>query len=338
MVIQENVSLKKLNTFAIDVLAKYLALVDTTEELQSLLLQPQWRKTTKLILGGGSNILFTDNFNGLVIKINILGKKVVTEDEEFVWLQVGAGENWHHLVMFCIAQGYAGIENLSLIPGNIGAAPIQNIGAYGVELQQVFDSLTAVNLNTGKIKTFTTEECCFGYRDSVFKNTLKDKYAITSVTLKLNKTPQFDIEYGAIQTTLMDMGIKELSIEAISKAVIKIRQEKLPDPMQIGNAGSFFKNPEVDKQTLGRIQSSYPSLPYFMTDINLYKIPAGWLIEQCGFKGIRHGDIGVYDKQALVIVNYGDGTGHAILALAKEICSSVYDKFGIELVNEVNII
>jgi len=302
------------------------------------LLESKWRALPKVTLGSGSNVLFVDDYPGVVIKVNILGKSVLREDDDHVWLRIGAGESWHATVLFCVANNFAGIENLSLIPGSVGAAPIQNIGAYGVEFEQIFDSLTALSITDGRQQIFDAKACQFGYRSSVFKTTLKDQYIITDVTLKLSKTPKYQIEYGAIQETLTEMGISQLSIAAISNAIIKIRQSKLPDPLVLGNAGSFFKNIEISKERFTNLQSKFPAIPYFPTASDDIKIPAAWLIEQCGYKGKRVGNIGVYDKQALVLVNYGNGKGREILALAKEICSSVYDKFEVELVNEVNII
>ena len=341
--IQSHVSLKPYNTFGIDANARYWVDIKHEEDLHTLLQLSDFIDTPKLILGGGSNVLLCHNFDGLVIKMSIQGIDVVREDEAHVYLTAGAGVNWHELVQFCVQRGYAGMENLSLIPGTVGAAPMQNIGAYGVELEQVFESLTAVDIHTGEKQIFTHADCAFGYRESIFKHTLKGRYIITNVTFQLNKEPIFHTRYGAIQETLSQMGVSDndLSIKAISEAVIRIRRSKLPDPTQIGNAGSFFKNPEIPKEQFDSLQAQYPALPgYPIHDENneRVKVPAGWLIEQAGWKGYRSGDVGVHTKQALVLVNYGKGTGDEILRLAKQVQDSVVDKFGVTISPEVNII
>ncbi|GAB4004912.1 UDP-N-acetylmuramate dehydrogenase [Spirosoma migulaei] len=338
--IQSHVSLKPYNTFRIDANARYWVEISNEEDLQTLLQLSDYIDTPKLILGGGSNVLLCQNFEGLVVKINIQGIDISREDDDHVYLTAGAGVNWHQLVLFCVGKGYAGMENLSLIPGTVGAAPMQNIGAYGVELEQVFESLTAVHVLTGKKQTFTHADCAFGYRESVFKRELKGQYIITSVTFQLNKHPTFHTRYGAIQETLTTMGVSEdkLSIKAISEAVIHIRRSKLPDPAQIGNAGSFFKNPEIPKSQFDSLNDQYPALPGYPVSDELVKVPAGWLIEQAGWKGYRSGDAGVHAKQALVLVNYGNATGEEILALAKLVQESVQEKFGISISPEVNIV
>ncbi|MEZ4905045.1 MAG: UDP-N-acetylmuramate dehydrogenase [Spirosomataceae bacterium] len=338
LTIQSNVSLKTYNTFGIDVSARYLVEVDNDEDIQTLLQLPNVQSLPKLILGGGSNLLLTQDFNGLVVKINIKGIQVVKEDQTHVWLRAGAGENWHDFVMYCVERGLGGIENLSLIPGTVGAAPMQNIGAYGLEIKDTFDQLEAVEIATGHKKTFNNETCRFGYRDSIFKNEAKGQYIISSVQFKLSKTPTFQIAYGDIQKTLEQMGVKELTIKAISDAVIKIRRSKLPDPAEIGNAGSFFKNPEIPKKQYDLLKLQYPEIPGYSIDSQAIKVPAGWLIEQCGWKGKRFGNIGVHTRQALVLVNYGGGSGSEIKQLAERIQTSVFEVFGILLHTEVNFI
>lgn len=335
--IQENISLKAYNTFGLDAKAQFFCEVTSMAILQQILADPRWQQTPKLILGEGSNVLLTQDFPGLVLKIKLLGIEPIHEDADHVWITVGAGENWHQLVLYCLAHQYAGVENLSLIPGTVGAAPMQNIGAYGVELKSVFDRLVAIRISDGSSQVFDHQSCRFGYRESVFKTTLKNQYIIVSVTLRLDKKPTFHVEYGAIRDTLTKMQMQELSIRAISDAVIKIRTEKLPDPKVIGNAGSFFKNPVVDGELLESLQQKYPQIPHFMHE-NHYKIPAGWLIEQCRWKGYRTDNVGVHQHHSLVLVNYGGGSGHLLQQLAADIQASVLKKFGVELILEVNII
>ncbi|WP_422004997.1 UDP-N-acetylmuramate dehydrogenase [Roseivirga pacifica] len=329
-------SLQPYNTFGLDVKAKSFAKfksLDTLKEgLQLAKDQPL------LILGGGSNLLFTKDYDGLVLKNELKGIDVIQEDAEHFYVEAQAGENWHQFVMHCIANNWAGVENLSLIPGTVGAAPMQNIGAYGVEIIQVFDHLKAMEIATGEIHTFNKEDCLFGYRESIFKKSLKGKYVITSVCFKLKKTPDFNTSYGAIAQTLEDMGVTELSIKAVSDAVIHIRQTKLPDPKEIGNSGSFFKNPEVDKIDFEGLRAEFPSIPGYPLPDNKVKIPAAWLIDQDGWKGKTFGQIGVHKNQPLVLVNYGGGKGADIKALAFKIQASVATKFGIELTPEVNIV
>ncbi|MFD2573337.1 UDP-N-acetylmuramate dehydrogenase [Spirosoma soli] len=338
--LESNVSLKSYNTFGINANARYWVDVSHEEDLKTLLQLTEFIDTPKLILGGGSNVLLCHDFDGLVVKISIQGIDVIREDENHIYVRAGAGVNWHEFVMFCVTHSYAGLENLSLIPGTVGAAPMQNIGAYGVELEQVFESLTAVHIPTGEQKTFTHSDCAFGYRESAFKRELKGQYIITSVTFQLDKHPTFHTRYGAIQETLAEMGVTDenLSISAISQAVIRIRRSKLPDPAQIGNAGSFFKNPEIAKTQFDELKAEYPSLPGYPIGEDKVKVPAGWLIEQAGWKGYRSGDAGVHTKQALVLVNYGSATGPDILALAKRVQESVLDKFGVIITPEVNVI
>lgn len=338
--IRSHVSLKPYNTFGIDANARYWVEVNNEEDLKTVLQLTDFINQPKLILGGGSNVLLCHDFDGLVVKVAIQGINVVREDDNHVYITAGAGVNWHELVQFCVQRGYAGMENLSLIPGTVGAAPMQNIGAYGVELEQVFESLTAVHILTSEKRTFTHAECAFGYRESVFKRDLKGQYIITSVTFQVDKQPIFHTRYGAIQETLTEMGVAEdaLSIKAISEAVIRIRRSKLPDPAQIGNAGSFFKNPEIPKSQFDTLKDQHPNLPGYPMSDKVVKIPAGWLIEQAGWKGFRSGDAGVHTKQALVLVNYGNATGDDIMQLAKKVQESVFTKFGVTISPEVNVI
>ena len=336
MQIQENISLKPFNTFGIDVKARYLAPFSAIEEL-SVLTSHDSRLST-LVLGGGSNILLTKNFNGLVLKNEIKGITELHEDAEHVYVKAGAGENWHAFVLYCLSRNWAGVENLSLIPGNVGAAPMQNIGAYGVELAEVFWNLEAYHIKDRKTVTFTLNDCAFGYRESVFKNKYKEQFIILNVTFRLRRKPIFHTSYGAIQQELERMGVKEMSIQAISQAVINIRSSKLPDPKEVGNAGSFFKNPEVTKANHDSLKEKFPELVAYSLVNGNYKLAAGWLIEQCGWKGFREGDAGVHPKQALVLVNYGDANGQLIYNLSERIRQSVDQKFGVQLDREVNII
>lgn len=326
-------SLKAFNTFHIDVKAELFSAFSSLQELESFQLGDR-----HLILGGGSNILFTKDFDGLILKNEIKGIETVKEDEDHVYLKVGAGENWHQFVMYCIEHHHAGVENLSLIPGNVGASPMQNIGAYGVEIKEVFESLEAYHLKDRKVVTFSTNDCEFGYRESVFKRKYKDQFAILNVTFRLNKKPTFNTTYGAIEQELEKMGVKELSIQSISQAVINIRSSKLPDPNEIGNAGSFFKNPTVDKLKFQALKKDFPSIIGYTISPQTVKLAAGWLIEQCGWKGYRRGDAGVHDRQALVLVNYSTAKGVEIFELSEEILNSVDKKFGVRLEREVNIV
>ena len=334
----KNVSLKPYNTFGIDQKASKFCEITTTQDLISLVKGGSLTGQPLLVLGGGSNLLLTKDFDGLVLKNGIKGIEVVEETGAYVRVKVGAGENWHAFVMYALDHNWAGIENLALIPGTVGAAPMQNIGAYGVEIKEVFHSLEAVDLSTGSLRVFDKAACDFGYRESIFKKELKDKYVITSVIFQLNKQPTFNTSYGAIADTLSEMGVQELSIRAIADAVISIRQSKLPDPAQIGNSGSFFKNPVVHKSLYASIKSEFPNVPGYPVSEDEIKIPAAWLIEQAGWKGYRSGQIGVHQRQPLVLVNYGGGKGQDILALARQIQKSVKDRFGVILNPEVNII
>jgi UDP-N-acetylmuramate dehydrogenase len=338
MIVQKDVQLKPFNTFGIEATAKYFIEISSLEQLQEILQSPDYQSTERLILGGGSNMLLTKDFDGLVIKIAIKGFEVVNENEDNIWIKAGAGLVWHDLVMQCVNQNYAGMENLSLIPGTVGAAPMQNIGAYGIEIKEVFEELQALEIATGEIKTFDKAMCNFGYRESIFKHEAKGKYIILNVTFKLNKKPTFHIEYGAIKDTLAEMNISEMSIKSISDAVIHIRQSKLPNPAEIGNAGSFFKNPEIPNTQFEALKAQFPTIPAYPVSETTTKVPAGWLIEQAGWKGQRFGNIGVHAKQALVLVNYGGGKGQEIKELSQKIQASVKEKFGIQLSAEVNFI
>jgi len=346
--IKNNISLKSYNTFAINVFAKYFATFNSTESLQELLHFQQKminnRTNSLLILGGGSNLLFTSNFDGLILKNEMKGIHIIKQDEHHVYVQAGAGENWHQFVLFCIEHNLAGVENLSLIPGNVGASPMQNIGAYGVEIKDVFHSLEAYHIKDKKNVTFTLNDCEFGYRESVFKNKLKNELVITHVTYRLNRIPDYKISYGSIAEELEKMGVKDLSIRAVSQAIIHIRSSKLPNPAVLGNAGSFFKNPEIPSATFNSLQASFHGIPGYILPNGNVKLAAGWLIEQCGpkkgisWKGFRKGDAGCHENQALVLVNYGNATGSEIFDLSEKIRERVLVKFGIPLDREVNII
>jgi UDP-N-acetylmuramate dehydrogenase len=338
MRILENHSLKKLNTFGIDASARYFAEFSSVDEIREILSDPQFSKTNRLVLGGGSNLLFTKNFDGIVLKNNLKGIELIKEDAEFYYIRSAAGEVWHEFVMHCIKNNYSGLENLSLIPGNVGASPMQNIGAYGVEIKDHFHELEAFHIEDKNLQTFNNAECKFGYRESVFKRELKDQFIITSVTFKLRKQPLFNTSYGAIETELAAMGVKEKSIQAISKAVCNIRSSKLPNPAEIGNAGSFFKNPEVVRGKYEFLKLQYPAIVGYDLENGNVKLAAGWLIEQSGWKGKTFGDAGVHKLQALVLVNYANAKGNEIFDLSQKIMDSVKEKFGVELEREVNII
>ena len=337
MQIFKNHSLKNYNTFGIESYAKFFAAFSSFNDLQNIINDAEYKYEPKFILGGGSNILFTKNFDGLVLKNEIGGIETIHEEEKYVYVKAGAGVNWHQFVLHCIHKNFAGVENLSLIPGNVGASPMQNIGAYGAELKDVFYSLEAYHYVENKIVNFTLNDCEFGYRESVFKKKFKNQFAILNVVFRLNKIPHFNISYGAIENELKKMHIEQLSIKAISDAVINIRTSKLPDPELIGNAGSFFKNPEINSREWHELARIHADVPSYKINNDKFKIPAGWLIEQCGWKGYRKGDAGCYDKQALVLVNYGHATGNEIYRLSEEIKISVKEKFGVTLETEVNI-
>ncbi|WP_139921224.1 UDP-N-acetylmuramate dehydrogenase [Hymenobacter sp. DG01] len=336
-VLEHHVSLRPYNTFGLDVKARLFARFTSVEELQTLLALPEVQAAEKLVLGGGSNLLFTRDFDGVVLKNEIRGLDIISQDEETALVRAGAGESWHGLVQYTLDQELSGIENLSLIPGTVGAAPLQNIGAYGSELKDTFEQLEALEISTGQVRTFSASECGFGYRESVFKGPLKNQYIVTGVVLRLQRQARPNVSYGAIKTTLEDMGIGgEPTPREVSEAVMHIRRSKLPDPAQIGNAGSFFKNPEISQLKFDELKASFPELPGYPVPGGV-KVPAAWLIEQCGWKGQRRGAHGVHDKQALVLVNHGGAQGQDIRELAHDIIASVREKFGIELHPEVNI-
>lgn len=331
----KNISLLPYNSFHIESTASEFSTVQSVEEVTSLLNQPG--KQPLLILGGGSNILFTKNVEGLVLKNEIGGMDEVKEDASHIYIRAGAGENWHTFVQYTIGRNWGGLENLSLIPGSVGAAPIQNIGAYGVELKDVFYELEAYDRIEKKVFTFGLNDCQFGYRDSIFKSSGRGRYIILNVTFILHKNPVLNTHYGAIRDELKKMGALSPTIQDVSNAVIQIRRSKLPDPAMLGNAGSFFKNPVVDQRTFLFLSEKYPDMPAYPHEDQSVKLAAGWLIEQCGWKGFRKGDAGVHKNQALVLVNYGKATGAEIFALSEEILASVQQKFGIHLHREVNV-
>ncbi|HCO82684.1 MAG TPA: UDP-N-acetylenolpyruvoylglucosamine reductase [Arenibacter sp.] len=337
MDIRKDISLKKYNTFGIDAKAKFFCEINSIADLKKALALQGY--PTLFVLGGGSNMLITKDLENLVLHINLKGIEVISENKDEAIIKVSAGENWHNMVLWTLDHDYGGLENLSLIPGNTGTAPIQNIGAYGVELKDTFVSCDAMEIATQELKTFTKEECQFGYRDSYFKNEGLGKYIITSVSFKLTKrNHKLNVDYGAIVSELHISGITNPSIKDVSNAVIAIRKSKLPDPKELGNSGSFFKNPVVDKQQFDNFTKMNPTAPFYKVTENEFKIPAGWLIEQCGYKGKRFGDAGVHKNQALVLVNYGDASGAEIIDLAENIIDSVSQRFGIVISPEVNII
>ena len=336
---KENFPLENLNTFGLRAFARRFISCSSISEVQQAVKDPQLNTQKALVLGGGSNILLTRDPDDLVIKMNIHGREVLQEDEEHILIRCGAGENWHSFVLYALEHNWGGIENLSLSPGTVGAAPMQNIGAYGVEIKQVFDNLRAVDRVTGQLITFDNESCRFGYRESVFKNIYRNKFIICDVTFKLTKAPHsLNVSYGAIRETLQEMGCEQPGIRDVSNAVIRIRQSKLPDPAKIGNSGSFFKNPTIGKKAYEKLLRDFPDMPGYDVPDSSVKVPAGWLIEQCGWKGYTRGNIGVHKLQALVLVNYGGGSGSEIWQLAREIQESVAQKFGIDLQPEVNVI
>jgi UDP-N-acetylmuramate dehydrogenase len=337
MNIFENISLKKYNTFGINVNARFLVEISSKLELINFLQLKEFSFFKKIIIGGGSNILLTKNFDGVVIKINISGMNVIEEDNDFVIIEAGAGVIWDELVSFCVDKNYGGVENLSFIPGTCGAAPMQNIGAYGQEIKDSFYSLEGITIDRGESKTFFNDQCHFGYRDSIFKNDLKNKFIITSIKLKLKKNPIVNFSYSSIKSELEKKKILNPTIKEIRKIIYGIRMSKLPDPAKIGNAGSFFKNPIITKDKLLQLQKIFPGIIFYPADENKIKLAAGWLIEQCGWKGKKIGNVGVHSEQALVLVNYGNASGDEILNLSAEIKKSVKDNFGVELKEEINI-
>jgi UDP-N-acetylmuramate dehydrogenase len=330
-------SLKNYNTFGIEAKAKQFVAVHTVAELKTIL--QQHREDKKFVLGGGSNMLLTKDIDALVIHIDLKGKKILKEDDDFVWVESQAGENWHEFVLWTISQNFGGLENMSLIPGNVGTTPVQNIGAYGTEIKDTFVSCDAMNIATLQMKTFHKDECEFGYRESVFKNKVKDQYIITSVVFKLTKrNHKINISYGDIAAELSKHHITTPQLKDVSNAVIAIRQSKLPDPKELGNSGSFFKNPILLKSDFEKIHAKFPEMKFYDVSDTEVKVPAGWLIEQAGFKGKRFGDAGIHKNQALVLVNYGNATGQEILNVSKEIQKTIYHTFGIHIEAEVNVI
>lgn len=337
MKLHTNFSLKKYNTFGIEAKAKQFISVHSVAELKTVLAENPTEK--KFILGGGSNMLLTQDIEALVIHIDLKGKKIIDENEDFVWVESQAGENWHEFVLWTIDQNLGGLENMSLIPGNVGTTPVQNIGAYGAEIKDHFVSCQAMAIANQDLKNFNTAECHFGYRESIFKNEVKDQYIITSVVFKLTKrNHKINTSYGDILGELEKNNIQNPSLKEVSNAVIAIRQSKLPDPKELGNSGSFFKNPIIPKTDFEKIHQQFPDMKYFEVSESEVKVPAGWLIEQAGFKGKRFGDAGIHKNQALVLVNYGNATGQEILAVSKNIQETVYATFGIHIEAEVNVI
>jgi UDP-N-acetylmuramate dehydrogenase len=337
MEILNNFSLKNYNTFGIKAKAEQFVAVHSIPELKSILEQNINQK--KFILGGGSNMLLTKNIEALVIHIDLKGKKILQEDADYVWVESQAGENWHQFVLWTIDQNLGGLENMSLIPGNVGTTPVQNIGAYGTEIKDTFVSCEAINIATQEMRTFTKEDCHFGYRESVFKNEVKDQYIIVSVVYKLTKhNHKINTSYGDITAELAKNNITNPTLKDVSNAVIAIRKSKLPDPAELGNSGSFFKNPILLKTDFEPIHQKFPEMRHFEISETEVKVPAGWLIEQAGLKGKRFGDAGIHVNQALVLVNYGGATGQEILDVSKTVQDTVFNKFGIHIEAEVNII
>jgi len=337
MEIKSNFSLKNYNTFGIEAKARQFIAVHSVDELKTILIA--YKNEKKFILGGGSNMLLTQDIDALVIHIDLKGKKIVKEDDDFVWVESQAGESWHEFVLYTIDNHFGGLENMSLIPGNVGTTPVQNIGAYGTEIKDTFVSCEAINIESQEMKTFTNAECNFGYRESIFKNEVKDQYIITSVIYKLTKrNHKINTSYGDITAELDKNNITVPTLKDVSNAVIAIRQSKLPDPKQLGNSGSFFKNPILLKSDFEKIHQKFPEMKYYEVSETEVKVPAGWLIEQAGFKGKRFGDAGVHKNQALVLVNYGNATGQEILAVSRDVQKTVFEIFGIHIEAEVNVI
>lgn len=337
MQIQYNFSLKSFNTFGIEAKAKSFVAVHTLEDLKTVLAEHAAEK--KFILGGGSNMLLTQDIDALVIHIDLKGKRILKEDDDFVWVESMAGENWHEFVLWTIDQNFGGLENMSLIPGNVGTTPVQNIGAYGTEIKDTFVSCVAIKIDDQTMRTFSKEDCRFGYRESIFKQEAKDQYIITTVVFKLTKrNHNINTSYGDITKELALQNVTVPTLKDVSNAVIAIRQSKLPDPKVLGNSGSFFKNPVISRSHFEKVQAQFPEIKFFEVSPTEVKVPAGWLIEQTGYKGFRKGDAGVHKNQALVLVNYGSATGQEILALSREVQQAVFDKYSIAIEAEVNVI
>ncbi len=337
MTIQNNFSLKKYNTFGIEAKAKQFVAVHSIEDLKTILQENI--SEPKFILGGGSNMLLTKDIQALVIHIDLKGKKALKEDDDFVWVESMAGENWHEFVLWTIDQNFGGLENMSLIPGNVGTTPVQNIGAYGTEIKDTFVSCDAMNIATQEMKMFNKKDCAFGYRESIFKHEAKGQFIITSVVFKLTKrNHKINTSYGDITKELEKQNVATPTLKDVSNAVIAIRQSKLPDPKELGNSGSFFKNPIIPKEQYEKAHALYPEMPHYVISETEVKVPAGWLIERAGFKGKRFGDAGIHKNQALVLVNYGNATGQEILAVSKDIQDTILKEFGIAIEAEVNVI
>jgi UDP-N-acetylmuramate dehydrogenase len=334
--LQRHISLKALNTFGFDLEASLFLPVAETDILKKVWKTNLLSLNSPLILGGGSNILFKGNYPGLVLHNRISGMEVTHETQNHVWLRCGGGEIWHNVVMYAIQHNWGGLENMSLIPGTIGASPIQNIGAYGAELKDVLAEIEAFDMLNGQAVKLSADQCEFGYRDSIFKKADKGRYFITHVTLRLNKNPTVNVKYGDIAAILEEWGITRPGIADVSRAVIHIRKSKLPDPVELGNCGSFFKNPVVSKEMADTLSAVYPDIKRFDQPDGTVKIAAGWLIEKAGWKGFRRGDAGVHQKQALVLVNYGNATGTDVLTLANDIVEDILTKFKVKLEMEVN--
>jgi len=332
-----NYPLEKHNTFGIKVFAREFAELREEADIIDRIRMNMETHGKMFVMGGGSNILFTGDFDGLVVKVSTCGRTIIAETKDEVLLKVAAGEDWDGLVAFCVDQGWYGLENLSGIPGQAGSSPIQNIGAYGVELKDVFHSLEAINRCTAEKVVYDAERCQFGYRDSIFKRALKDRVLISNVVFRLKKRSRCNLEYNALKQRLSHLKEDDVTPQVVRDAVLDIRRAKLPDPMVIGNAGSFFKNPVITYALLNELKEKYPELVYYESAVGA-KLAAGWLIEKCGWKGYREGDAGVHKEQALVLVNHGHATGRQILDLAAKIEQSVHEKFGVRLEREVNVV
>ncbi|MCL4118520.1 UNVERIFIED_CONTAM: hypothetical protein GTU68_048911 [Idotea baltica] len=335
----ENYNLSSYNTFGVDSNAKFFTTINNYKCFCQLIKETSYKNAPKLVLGGGSNLIFSSKiYNGFVISNKVRGINVLSETKNEIILKVGGGENWHGLVCYTLENGWRGLENLSLIPGSVGAAPIQNIGAYGIELKDVFESLEAWDLQTGEIRIFTKEECQFGYRNSIFKQQLRGQYFIASVIFKLNQTKALNTNYGAIEAELNAQKITQARAKDVSKTIIKIRESKLPNPSKIGNVGSFFKNPIINEKQFLALKEKFADLKFYELANKEYKIPAAWLIEQCGLKGIQLGNVGVSENHALILINCGKAKGEEVVTLAKKIQNDVFNKFAISLEAEANIV